>query len=341
MDKQTKLQQIKNLLTRGKKKKEKINKREAREHKYKAWEVRTVKSGMESPYMGLYVHIPFCSKKCDYCDFISYSMNEDAQRKYLDNLKVEIDMLSMKFSAKEFNTLYIGGGTPSFVFDGFIKELTTKIFSSFHFVPGFEFTIEVNPSSVTEEKLFEYMQAGVNRVSIGVQCLDDKVLRNLGRVQSLENVDTAFKLLHKMKYINIGSDVMIGLPNQTMSSVKQTINYLLKQNVKHISVYTLQIENHTLLFDRVQQGKVKPLSDDKCIEMYNMVYKMLKKAGFIRYEVSNFSKPTFESQHNFKYWNEVEYIGLGVSAHSYVNNYRFNNTLLLRTRIKKLISMSF
>lgn len=338
MDKQTKLQQIKNLLSRGKKKKEKINKREAREHKYKAWEVRTVKSGMESPYMGLYVHIPFCSKKCDYCDFISYSMNEDAQRKYLDNLKVEIDMLSMKFSAKEFNTLYIGGGTPSFVFDGFIKELTTKIFSSFHFVPGFEFTIEVNPSSVTEEKLFEYMQAGVNRVSIGVQCLDDKVLRNLGRVQSLENVDTAFKLLHKMKYINIGSDVMIGLPNQTMSSVKQTINYLLKQNVKHISVYTLQIENHTLLFDRVQQGKVKPLSDDKCIEMYNMVYKMLKKAGFIRYEVSNFSKPTFESQHNFKYWNEVEYIGLGVSAHSYVNNYRFNNTKRLDTYIEKLES---
>lgn len=338
MDKQTKLQQIKNLLTRGKKKKQKINKREAREHKYKTWEVRTVKNGMESPYMGLYVHIPFCSKKCDYCDFISYSMNEDAQRKYLDNLKVEIDMLSMKFSAKEFNTLYIGGGTPSFVFDGFIKELTTKIFSSFHFVPGFEFTIEVNPSSVTEEKLFEYMQAGVNRVSIGVQCLDDKVLRNLGRVQSLENVDTAFKLLHKMKYINIGSDVMIGLPNQTMSSVKQTINYLLKQNVKHISVYTLQIENHTLLFDRVQQGKVKPLSDDKCIEMYNMVYKMLKKAGFIRYEVSNFSKPTFESQHNFKYWNEVEYIGLGVSAHSYVNNYRFNNTKRLDTYIEKLES---
>ena len=139
-----------------------------------------------------------------------------------------------------------------------------------------------------------------------------------------------------MKFINIGSDVMIGLPNQTLKSVKQTVEYLLKQNVKHISVYTLQIENHTLLYEKVQQGKVKPLDDEMCLKMYNMVYKMLKKAGFIRYEVSNFSKPTFESQHNFKYWNEVEYLGLGVSSHSFVNNYRYSNTKRLDTYIEKI-----
>ena len=338
MDKQNKIQQIKNLLNPGKRKKKKIDKKVAREDKYRSWEIRTVKSGMENPYMGLYVHIPFCNKKCDYCDFVSYSMDEEAQRRYLDNLKKEIDMVSMRFSAKEFNTLYIGGGTPSFVFDGFIRELSKKIFSSFHFVSGFEYTIEVNPSSVTETKLFEYMQSGVNRISIGVQCIDERVLKHVGRIQSLENIDTAFKLLHKMKFVNIGADVMIGLPHQTLKSVKQTIKYLLKQNVKHVSIYTLQIENHTLLFDRVQQGKVKPLDDETCLEMYNMVYKMLKKAGFIRYEVSNFSKPTFESQHNFKYWNEIEYLGLGVSAHSYINNYRFNNTKSLAEYIEKLES---
>lgn len=336
MDNQNKVEQIKNLLSPTKRKKKKTNKKVARADKYKMWEIRTVKRGMESPYMGLYVHIPFCNKKCDYCDFVSYSMNEEAQRRYLDNLKKEIDIMSLKFAAKEFNSLYIGGGTPSFVFDGFIRELSKKIFSSFHFVKGFEYTIEVNPSSVTEAKLFEYMQSGVNRVSIGVQCLDERVLKHVGRIQSLENIDNAFKLLHKMKYVNIGSDVMIGLPHQTIKSVKQTIDYLLKQNVKHISIYTLQIENHTLLFDRVQQGKVKPLDDDTCLKMYNMVYKMLKKAGFIRYEVSNFAKPTFESQHNFKYWNEVEYIGLGVSAHSYINNYRFSNTKSLAEYIDKM-----
>lgn len=331
-----KLEQIKSLFNRKKEKKKKRNKREEREKKYRKLQVKTIKNGMESPYMGLYVHIPFCNKKCDYCDFVSYSMDEQAQRDYLDALKKEIDMTALKFSAKEFNTLYIGGGTPSIVFDGFIKELSQKIFSSFHFVPGFEYTVEINPSSVTEAKLFEYMQSGVNRISMGVQCLDEKLLRNLGRIQSVENIDKAFKLLHKMKYINIGSDIMIGLPNQTLKSVKDTVEYLIKQNVKHVSVYTLQIENHTLLFDRVQQGKVKPLDDDTCVKMYNMVYKMLKKAGFVRYEVSNFSKPTFESQHNFKYWNEVEYVGLGVSSHSYVNNYRYANTKRLDNYIEQI-----
>lgn len=331
-----KLEQIKELLENKKTKKKKVTKRELREKKYKSWEVKTVKRGMESPYLGLYVHIPFCNKKCDYCDFISYSMDEEAQRKYLDALKEEIEMQAPKFSNNEFNTLYIGGGTPSIVFEGFIKELSQKLFSSFHFVPGTEFTIEVNPSSVTEAKLFEYMQAGVNRVSMGVQCLDEKVLKNLGRVQSIDNIKKAFNLLHKMKYTNIGSDVMIGLPNQTIKSVKQTIEYLLKQNVKHISVYTLQIENHTLLFDRVQRGKIKPLSDEMCIKMYNMVYKMLKKAGFVRYEVSNFARPTFESKHNFKYWNETEYLGLGVAAHSYIKNYRYNNVKRLDTYIESI-----
>lgn len=338
MDTDKRLEQIKNLLIKDdkKNKKKKLSKQELREKKYKKWEIKTVKTGMESPYLGIYIHIPFCSRKCDYCDFVSYSMNEEAQHKYLNALFGEIDMVAERYAKKEFNTLYIGGGTPSFVYNGFIKELSKKIFSSFHFVGEIEFTIEINPASVTEEKLLEYMQAGCNRISMGVQCLDGKVLRNLGRIQSIENINNAFKLLHKMKYTNISSDVMIGLPKQTMKSVKQTIKYLLKQNVKHISVYTLQIENHTVLYDKVQAGKVKPLGEETCLKMYNMVYKMLKKNGFIRYEVSNFAKPTFESKHNFKYWNEIEYLGLGLTSHSYVENYRFSNTKYLDKYIQDI-----
>lgn len=331
-----KLQQIENLIEKSRSKKKKVDTKAEREKKYRSWEIKTVKRGMDNPNLGVYIHIPFCSKKCDYCDFVSYSMDEEAQRKYLDALKVEIDSLSAKFVNKTFDTLYIGGGTPSIVFDGFIRELAKEVFSHFHFLPGFEFTIEINPSSITEKKLLEYMQAGVNRISMGVQCLDSKLLANLGRIQSVENIDNAFRLLNKMQYTNIGSDIMIGLPNQTMKSVKDTVQYLIKQNVKHVSVYTLQIENHTLLFDRVQQGLVQPLSDDMCIKMYNMVYDMLKEAGFVRYEVSNFAKPTFESRHNFKYWNEVEYIGLGVSSHSYIGLYRYANTKRLDTYIESI-----
>lgn len=297
-----------------------------REQKCKEWEVRIVKNNMKDEKLGLYIHIPFCDRKCDYCDFVSYSMGEDAQREFKEALFKEIEMYRVQCEKMVFNSIYIGGGTPSVMYEGFIYELSRKIYSTFHFEGDIEFTIEVNPNSVTAPKLMEYLQAGINRVSVGVQCIDTKILRNVGRFQTIENIDNAFFLLHKMGFINISADVMIGLPHQSMDAVKDTIKYLVDKNIKHISVYTLQVEENTQLYKNIKKGKIKPLGDEACIKMYEVVNKMLKKAGFVRYEVSNFAIPTYESRHNFKYWKDVDYLGLGVSAHSFLEGYRFNNT---------------
>ena len=323
------------LWGRGKKVK-KFDQIRYREQKCKEWEVKIVNQNLEDDKLGLYIHIPFCDRKCDYCDFVSYSMDEQAQHDFLDALCKEIDMYRTYCEKMVFNSIYIGGGTPSVVFDGFIYELTRKIYSTFHFEGDIEFTIEVNPNSVTPKKIMEYIRSGVNRVSVGVQCLDNKILHNVGRIQSFENIDTTFALLRKMGIANVNADVMIGLPKQTLQSVKDTIKYLINQSVKHVSVYTLQVEENTPLYKRVNMGKVKPLGDEECIKMYETANKMLKKAGFVRYEVSNFAIPTYESKHNFKYWKDVDYLGLGVSAHSFLEDYRFSNTSYLDEYIQMI-----
>lgn len=283
--------------------------------------------------MGIYIHIPFCSKKCDYCDFVSYSMDTKAQQLYLDALFTEIDMVKNKFMDKTFDSIFIGGGTPSIVYEGFISSLARKLYSSFHFADKIEFSIEVNPSSFTKEKFFEYVEAGVNRISVGVQCLDQKLLANHGRIQSVDNVKDTFKILRESEFPNVNGDVMIGLPGQNKRSVVQTIKFLLKNKVKHISTYTLQIERHTVLYDKLRRGKIKKMKDKDIIALYDVIYKMLSKAGFKRYEVSNYAKPGFECIHNKKYWDDSAYLGFGVSAHSYIDGYRYYNTKRLDTYI--------
>ena len=291
-------------------------------------------SDEENRPLGLYIHIPFCDRKCDYCDFVSYSMDSKAQQLYLEALFAEIDMVRSEFFDKTFDSIFIGGGTPSIVYEGFIASLARKLYSSFHFLDNTEFTIEVNPSSFTREKFFEYVQAGVNRISVGVQCLDEKLLREHGRIQSMENIEETFKMLNTSQFPNINSDVMIGLPGQTVDSVVDTINYLLKQNVKHISTYTLQVERHTMVYSKLRKGRLSPMKDKTMIEIYNRIDRILTKAGFHRYEISNYAKPGFECKHNLKYWDDgVSYLGLGVAAHSYIDGYRYYNTKRLDTYI--------
>ena len=276
--------------------------------------------------MGLYVHIPFCASKCDYCDFVSYAMDEEAQRYYLEALMLEIDRYKMKFYEKKFDSLYIGGGTPSIVFDGFIKQLSEKIFSSFCFAEKTEFTIEVNPASFTREKLMEYCKAGVNRISVGVQCLDEKLLASHGRFQSSEQVKEAFDILKESEFENVSADVMIGLPGQSEESIIETVKFLTDHNVKHISAYTLQVEKYTALYNKIGAGKLQQMSDRRVASLYKKIASLLRTEGFKRYEISNYARPCFESRHNQKYWDGTNYLGLGVSAHSYIDNHRICNT---------------
>lgn len=280
----------------------------------------------EQKPMGLYVHIPFCAKKCDYCDFTSYPMDKQAQIMYLKGLYEEIDQLKDNFCDKIFDTIYIGGGTPSFVYDGFISELSFKIFSSFQFADKVEFTIEVNPSSFTREKFYEYLKAGVNRISVGVQCLNSHLLANHGRLQSLKSVKNTFKMLKNADFANVSGDVMLGLPGQTKHMVTKTVKFLIKNGCSHISTYALQIEKGTIMYDKFKRGQLRLVPDAKQLAIYNKVYDILKKNGFKRYEVSNFARPGFESHHNGKYWDGTNYLGLGVSAHSFIGDYRYYNT---------------
>ena len=281
--------------------------------------------------MGLYVHIPFCNKKCDYCDFVSFSMSKKAQQQYLEALFTEIDLLKNKFRDRTFNSIFIGGGTPSIVYEGFIASLSRKLFSSFHFAEKTEFTIEVNPSSFTREKFFEYAESGVNRISVGVQCLDSKLLKKHGRIQSIANIKETFKILSESNFPNVNGDIMIGLPGQTARKVLGTVKFLINHNVKHISTYGLQIEKHTALYSKLRNGRISLMDDDIIVRIYNKVNKLLQKEGFKRYEVSNYAKPCFECEHNKKYWNATEYLGLGVSAYSYIDGYRHYNTKRLDT----------
>lgn len=281
--------------------------------------------------MGLYIHIPFCNKKCDYCDFVSFSMSRKAQQLYLDALFTEIDMLKYKFQDETFDSIFIGGGTPSIVYEGFFASLSRKLFSSFHFAEKTEFTIEVNPSSFTKEKFFEYVEAGVNRISVGVQCLDSKLLRKHGRIQSVENIKDTFKILRDSRFPNINGDVMIGLPGQSTKSILKTVEFLIEHNVKHISTYCLQIEKHTVLYNKMKKGWIKPVKEKRIVNIYNKLNKLLQDSGFKRYEVSNYAKPEFECRHNKKYWDGTNYLGLGVSAHSFIDGYRYYNTKRLDT----------
>ena len=289
--------------------------------------------------LGLYIHIPFCKTKCSYCDFVSFCYGEDKQKEYLDALLLEIEFYKDNFKGKVFDSLYIGGGTPSAVFNGFIEKLSKKVFDSFNFTSDTEFTIEVNPNSFNEEKLTEYLRARVNRISIGVQCLNDKITNFIGRVQTRSAVENAFNILNKHNFVNISADIMLAMPNESDQDIIDTINFFKQNNVKHVSAYSLQVEENTPLFDRVQAGESVP-NDDESRRQYDLAVELLKKAGYNRYEVSNFAIPGYESRHNQKYWNNTEYLGLGVSAHSFYNNMRIFNASNLNDYIKKCKKLS-
>ncbi len=285
--------------------------------------------------MGMYVHIPFCSKKCDYCDFTSFCLGKNEQEQYLNALIREIDLKKQSMANMQFDTLYIGGGTPSVVYPGFISALAKKIFSSFNFCKNFEFTIEVNPNSFSQQKLDEYLLIGCNRISLGVQSLTKKVLNKVGRNQTKKQVKNAFKILKNNNFTNISADVIIGLPCQTLHSVKSTLKYLIKRT-KHISVYALQVEDNTPLKQNIQNKLLTPKTDEQTLKYYNSVCAILQKHGFNRYEISNFARQGYQSKHNQKYWQGVEYVGLGLNSHSFIDGVRFYNTKNLNEYITKL-----
>lgn len=275
--------------------------------------------------LGIYVHIPFCKQKCSYCDFISYSNKNNLVDKYIEKLKKEIKEKAEKLNEYEVTTIYIGGGTPSYIENKHIAEILETIKKNYTVSKKAEITIEVNPGTVTKHKLTSYVRDGINRISIGLQSCNDNLLKMIGRIHTFEEFLNTYKLAQEAGFTNINVDLMIGLPNQTIDNVKDSLEKIIKLKPKHISVYSLIVEEGTPIYRKIEKGELELPNEDLERKEYWEVKRSLEEFGYKHYEISNFAKEGHESKHNVNCWEQKEYIGFGVAAHSYINKIRFSN----------------
>lgn len=275
--------------------------------------------------LGFYLHIPFCKSKCIYCDFNSFAQKDDCIESYIKAVKKEIEEYAKQNKDVLIKTIYIGGGTPSYIKEKYIKEIIETIRSNFEIIPNAEITIEINPGTVNRRKLNTYYKSGINRLSIGLQSTNDKLLKQLGRVHDFEDFLETLRLANTIGFSNISADCMIGLPNQTIYDVEETLNVLINLRLTHISVYSLIVEPNTPLEKKINSGELKLPDEEIERYMYWFAKRKLEENGYLHYEISNFAKPLFRSKHNLDCWNQKEYKGFGVSASSYENEIRYTN----------------
>lgn len=272
--------------------------------------------------------MPFCIKKCDYCDFVSFPENGMAES-YFNALWREIDLCAEKNSGKQFNTVFFGGGTPSALPPYYITRTMERIMSSLNVVPD-EVTIECNPGTVSQEKLKEYKRAGFNRISIGVQSFDDRLLRGIGRIHTATDAYQAADAARAAGFDNINIDLMYGLPGQTVESYTDSVRRAAGLAVEHISAYSLILEEGTRLYHRVNNGEIRLPDEDDVYDMHRAGMELLAESGYSRYEISNYAKPGKKCLHNLNYWNVGEYLGLGLNSSSALRKYgeliRFANS---------------
>ena len=272
---------------------------------------------MENKIKSVYIHIPFCSSICSYCDFCKMFYNEKFVKKYLSSLEKEI---KANYCGEYIETLYIGGGSPSCLS---LEELSFlfEIISIFKLRDNYEFTVEVNVSDITEEKMSLFKKVGVNRLSIGVETINDKFLSFLNRDHTRSQVYEKIGIAKKY-FSNINIDLMYAFPNETMEDLYNDLKFIYDVNPVHVSIYSLIIEPHT----KIYIDGVKSIDEELDSSMYYNIIKSLREHGYNHYEISNFSKKGFESRHNLCYWNNDEYYGFGLGASGYVNSYRYTNT---------------
>lgn len=275
--------------------------------------------------ISIYVHIPFCEKKCTYCAFNSFCASEKEQEEYLELLCEEIKRRAKDVTDKYVvKTIYFGGGTPSVLSETQFEKIVKTIFDNFDVFDNAEFTVEANPSSITNEKLEKWKSSRVNRLSIGIQTLKDKSLAQIGRLHTRAMALESVKLARKI-FDNVSCDLIVGLEGQMGKELCTQARELLALGVKHISCYLLEVYDNTPLFRMIKNGQFKPLSDEETIRSFNKLSNFLQDKGMERYEISNFAFSGYESQHNLNYWKRGEYLGFGLSAHSFLNGIRTEN----------------
>lgn len=300
---------------------------------------------MEEKEIGLYIHIPFCEQKCYYCDFTSYANKEELVERYIKCLKKEIlqyaneNKIMSEHGLEEryvIKTIYIGGGTPSAIDEVYIINVLDTIKDNFKMRDNAEITIEVNPGTVNKDKLESYRECGINRLSIGLQAVQDDILKCIGRIHTYKDFENTYEYAREVGFDNINVDLMINLPNQTLDDVKESVKTILSLKPEHISVYSLILEPNTKMYELINSKTLTIASDETERQMYWYVKDTLEKHKYNQYEISNFTKSGFESKHNMDCWNQKEYIGVGASASSFMENKRYSNISELEKYIENI-----
>lgn len=271
----------------------------------------------------LYIHIPFCVRKCLYCDFLSVPHVTSLAEKYIDALCREV--MLRKGSTGPLRAIYVGGGTPSILSDALLTKLFDCLKDSLLFSHGIEVTVEANPGTLTESGIRSMLSAGVNRISIGIQSLHEQELKTLGRIHSADEARLSAEMLKRFGLRNLSVDLMYGIPGQTLRTWKETLSAAVDLSPAHISAYELTPEKGTPIHGLISSGAVSLPDDDMIIEMYESAIDYLGSAGFDHYEISNFARPGFRCVHNLNYWNRGDYAGFGAGAHSFINGVRSRN----------------
>lgn len=290
---------------------------------------------MADKSLELYVHIPFCVRKCEYCDFLSAPAGADTQQEYVRNLLLEIEQKGVRCTDYEVTTIFFGGGTPSILKAGWIADILNAIHRNFKVRKDAEITIECNPGTLTFEKISIYKSAGINRISVGLQSASDAELRELGRIHTYEDFLKSYDLIRKKGFSNVNIDLMAALPGQTLKSYEQTLRRVLALKPEHISAYSLIIEEGTPFYEKYEADELlrekgeKPQmlpSEETERLMYERTKELLLAHGYERYEVSNYARRGYACRHNIGYWRRENYLGFGLGSASLLENERFHNT---------------
>lgn len=282
--------------------------------------------------LSIYIHIPFCVSKCFYCDFLSFPAEADVRERYIEQLLLEIETKGRQHRMDVVETVFLGGGTPSILTAGQIEKILWQLSSAFEGYQPKEVTIEINPGTVSEEKLTAYRKAGINRLSIGLQSADNNELKRLGRIHTFEEFLETYDAARKVGFDNINVDIMSALPGQTIEIYHKTLEKVSALEPEHISAYSLIIEEGTPFCEKAVKEALPDEDTDRL--MYEMTEEMLQKKGYHRYEISNYAKSGRECLHNCVYWERGNYLGFGLGAASLYDNVRWNNTSDLEAMLK-------
>ncbi|WP_054024199.1 radical SAM family heme chaperone HemW [Bacillus sp. FJAT-28004] len=273
----------------------------------------------------LYIHIPFCTNKCHYCDFTSYVLKGQPVDQYLDALEQEMQRTVAEWPPVEIDTVFVGGGTPTVLTPPQMERFLKAVRTYFPLAPDVEFTMEANPGTTDIDKLTAMKEGGVNRISFGVQSFDNGLLERIGRIHSVDDVYRSIENARKVGFTNLSIDLMFGLPGQTVELLRDSVNKAMELGLPHYSIYSLKVEENTLFHKLYERNELPLPPEEEEFNMFILLMDMLKKNGYGHYEISNFAEPGYESRHNSTYWRNEPYYGLGAGAHGYVNRMRHVN----------------